>query len=204
MSRLTSWIALLLCPLPVLAAGLPAIATPQATHAPAAVAHASLAASIDAIVAQPRYAAADWGIAVVALDSGRTLYAHQAGKLFQPASTAKLFTAALTLATLPADYRIPTRVLSAATSRHGQLDGPLLLYGMGDPSLGSPGANPDWADALATQLAARGIHTIRGDLIADTSYFAGPRIGSGWEAGDLLGLALPLQLTGLFLPLLPR
>ncbi|HEX8778256.1 MAG TPA: D-alanyl-D-alanine carboxypeptidase/D-alanyl-D-alanine-endopeptidase [Rhodanobacter sp.] len=152
-----------------------------------AQAAATLAARIDAIIRQPRYAAAGWGIAVVALDSGRTLYTHQADKLFQPASTAKLFTAALSLGTLDPGYRIPTRLLSAAAVRHGRLEGPLLLYGMGDPTLGTPDANPDWADDLAAQLAGRGIRRIRGDLIADDSYFTGSPLGSGWEASDLLG-----------------
>ncbi|HEX7731467.1 MAG TPA: D-alanyl-D-alanine carboxypeptidase, partial [Rhodanobacter sp.] len=183
--RPAPWIAALLCPLLLLCAAPPA---PASAAAPAsAQGSRSLTTQIDAVIRQPRYAAADWGIAVVSLDSGRTLYAHRSGKLFQPASTAKLFTAALTLSMLAADYRIPTRLLSAAPVRHGRLDGPLLLYGMGDPTLGTPGANPDWADDLAGQLAARGLRVVRGDLIADDSYFAGPPFGSGWEASDLLG-----------------
>ena len=72
---------------------------------------AATRAAIDAHIAQPRFAAARWGIAVVSLDSGRTLYARAAGKLFQPASTAKLYTAALVLNGLDTAYRIPTRVL---------------------------------------------------------------------------------------------
>lgn len=179
------WIASLLCLL-----ALPCVALPMTALAATPVAarsHRPLAAQIDAIIRQPRYAAADWGIAVVSLDSGRTLYAHQSGKLFEPASTAKLFTAALTLSTLDPQTRIPTRLLSSATLRHGKLEGPLLLYGMGDPTLGTPGANPDWADQLATQLAAHGIHEVHGDLVADTTYFSGPTLGSGWEASDLLG-----------------
>ena len=32
---------------------------------------------------------------------------------------------------------------------------------------------------------ARGLRFVRGDLIADDSYFTGPAWGSGWEAGDL-------------------
>ena len=186
MKRITPWIASLLCLLV-----LPAAARPLApATAPASAASrdpAALAASIDAITRLPRYTAASWGIAVMSLDSGHMLYAQHAGQLFQPASTAKLFTAALTLSTLAADDRIPTRLLSPAPVRHGRLDGPLLLYGMGDPTLGTPGANPAWADDLAGQLAARGIRKIRGDRVADDSYFAGPQLGNGWEASDLLG-----------------
>lgn len=150
-----------------------------------------LARQLDTLIAQPRFAAARWGIAVVSLDSGRTLYAHAADKLFQPASTAKLFTSALVLDTLDPGYRIPTRLLAGPVA-NGRLDGPLILYGMGDPTLGGNAATADWADQLVRQLGARGITRVRGDLIADDSYFAGPPIGDGWEAGDLQsGFAAP-------------
>jgi serine-type D-Ala-D-Ala carboxypeptidase/endopeptidase (penicillin-binding protein 4) len=145
---------------------------------------AALAAQIDTQIGQPRFAQASWGIAVVSLDSGRTLYTHRADQLLQPASTAKLFTAALSMSTLGADYRIPTRVLANGDIRHGRLNGPLILYGMGDPTLGTA-TSADWADQLASQLVARGVRYVHGDLIADDGYFAGPSFGSGWEAGDL-------------------
>lgn len=144
-----------------------------------------LAAAIDAQIEQPRFASSSWGVSVVSLDTGRTLYTHDADQLMQPASTAKLFTAALVLDTLGTDYRIPTQLLATRPIGHGRLDGPLILRGMGDPTLGTPGTNSDWADQLAGQLAANGVRDIRGDLIADDSYFRGPPIGSGWEARDL-------------------
>ena len=143
-----------------------------------------LAAQIDALLEQPRFAHASWGIAVVSLDSGRTLYVHRADRLAQPASAAKLFTAAVSLASLGPAYRFPTRVLSRGTIRNGRLNGPLILYGMGDPTLGSASSR-DWAAQLASQLYARGIRQLHGGLIADDSYFTGPSFGAGWEAGDL-------------------
>ncbi|WP_426700293.1 D-alanyl-D-alanine carboxypeptidase/D-alanyl-D-alanine endopeptidase [Rhodanobacter sp. Col0626] len=151
---------------------------------PGATARAGLVAQIDAVLGQPRFAAASWGVAVVSLDSGHTLYAHHADQLLQPASTAKLFTAALSLSVLGADYRIPTRLLADGRLANGRLNGPLILYGMGDPTLGTA-VSADWADQLASQAAARGLRFVHGDLIADDSYFAGPSFGSGWEAGDL-------------------
>jgi D-alanyl-D-alanine carboxypeptidase/D-alanyl-D-alanine-endopeptidase (penicillin-binding protein 4) len=162
------------------AAVAPAVVAPAAAHA-----GATLDARIDALIGQPRFAHASWGIAVVSLDSGRTLYAHRAARLQLPASTAKLFTAALVLDRVGAGYRIPTRLLAAGPVRHGRLDGPLVLYGMGDPTLGTAGANADWADQLAAQLQARGIRQVHGDLVADDAYFAGPGHGNGWEAADL-------------------
>ena len=145
---------------------------------------AALAARIDALIDQPRFSGASWGIAVVSLDSGHTLFAHRADQLLQPASTAKLFTAALSLSTLGPEYRMPTRLLASGRIAHGRLHGDLVLYGTGDPTLGTAGS-ADWADQLASQMAARNVTLVRGDLIADDSYFAGPAYGSGWEADDL-------------------
>ncbi|HEY8327885.1 MAG TPA: D-alanyl-D-alanine carboxypeptidase/D-alanyl-D-alanine-endopeptidase [Rhodanobacter sp.] len=162
----------------------PMIALAAAPATPATTTRTGLAAQIDAQIGQPRFAAARWGIAVVSLDSGRTLYAHHADQLLQPASTAKLFTAALALSVLGPDHRIPTRLLAGERIAHGRLNGPLILYGMGDPTLGTTGS-ADWADQLASQAAARGLRFVHGDLVADDSYFAGPLYGSGWEAGDL-------------------
>ena len=170
----TCWLAM---PMPSAAAQAPPTATGAATVA-------ALATQIDAHIEQPRFSAASWGISVVSLDSGRTLYAHHADQLLQPASTAKLFTAALSLSTLGADYRISTRLLASGRLFDGRLDGPLILYGMGDPTLGTA-SSADWADQLAVQLATRGVRRIHGDLIADDCYFTGPSFGTGWEAGDL-------------------
>ena len=69
---------------------------------------------IDAHISQPRFAAAAWGIKVVSLDTGRTLFERDAGKLLKPASNAKLFTGALALDRLGPDYRIKTSLYAKA------------------------------------------------------------------------------------------
>ncbi|GLQ87580.1 peptidase M15 [Dyella flagellata] len=163
-------------------AGTPAYADAPAL-APAT--REQLASAIDDEIEQARFDAASWGIDVVSLDTGRTLYAHNADRLLEPASTAKLYTAALVLDTIGTDYRIPTQLLATRQLLQGRLEGPLILRGMGDPTLGTPDTNPDWADQLAAQLAASGVHDVQGDLVADDSYFQGPQDGSGWEARDL-------------------
>lgn len=162
-------------------------ATAPSASAPASTGTAalSLAEQIDSLIGQPRFAGADWGISVMSLSTGRTVYSHHADQLFQPASTAKLFTAAVALSELGPDYRIPTRLLAGGEIRGGTLDGPLILYGMGDPTLGVDAATMHWADQLAEQIAAQGLHRVHGDLIADATYFASPMMGSGWEATDL-------------------
>jgi len=146
----------------------------------------SLAEGIDAYISQPRFAHAQWGIDVVSLDNDTTLYRRNADSLFLPASNAKLYTSALALQTLGADARFSTTLYATAAPRaDGTLAGDLILYGGGDPSLGNPEASPDWATRFAEALAARGVRRVRGNLIADDTYFAGPLFGDGWEALDL-------------------
>lgn len=170
---------------------LSALALPAGAAAPhrrgvafsAASTPTALHEQIDAHLRSPRFAAASWGISVVSLDSGRVVYAHDADRLRQPASTAKLFTAALALSVLGPGFQMNTRLLGGST-RNGRLNGPLVLQGMGDPTLGT-GQSADWADQLATQLHASGVRQVHGDLIADDSRFTGSPFGAGWEATDL-------------------
>ncbi|MGE7136557.1 D-alanyl-D-alanine carboxypeptidase/D-alanyl-D-alanine endopeptidase [Luteibacter sp. NPDC031894] len=141
----------------------------------------TLAKRIDQHIDQPRFAAASWGVSVVSLDDGHTVYSHDAGRLLLPASTAKLYTAAFALDRLGADYRTHTDVLVRGELRKGRLRGDLILRGGGDPTL----AGSAWADRLATAVHEHGIRRIDGAVVGDDTLFAGPPIGNGWEAADL-------------------
>ncbi|MDN5924818.1 MAG: D-alanyl-D-alanine carboxypeptidase/D-alanyl-D-alanine-endopeptidase [Xanthomonadales bacterium] len=162
---------------------------PIAPSVTSSVLGTDLAANINAFIAQPRFAHAHWGIDVVDPHSGQTIYAPHAHKLTVPASNAKLYSTALALVTLGADARFATTLYATALPRrNGVLKGDVILHGGGDPSLGDAAVAPasmDWADQFAAALAAHGIFHIQGDLIADDTWFQGPGIGSGWEAGDL-------------------
>ena len=84
----------------------------------------------------PRFAAAAWGVKVVSLDSGNTLFEQNAGRLFSPASNCKHFTMALALDQLGGDYRIKTSLYAATKpDQRGVLKGNLILYGRGDPTI---------------------------------------------------------------------
>ena len=161
----------------------------QPSAAPAPESLESLAARIAAHIAQPRFAPAAWGVKVVSLDSGKTIFEHNAGKYFNPASNAKLYTAALALDRLGADYRIRTSLYSAARpDGAGALKGDLIVYGRGDPTMTASLNEGDYfkgLEPLAQQLANAGVRRVEGDIIGDESYFATPPIGSGWEWDDL-------------------
>ena len=111
----------------------------------------------------PRFAAASWGIEIISLDSGRIWYAHDAQRLLVPASSAKLYTAALALDSLGADYRFATSLLASARPlRDGTLRGDLTLYGRGDPTLGTE-MHARWAEELAEARATAKARGCRSD-----------------------------------------
>ncbi|HYG35848.1 MAG TPA: D-alanyl-D-alanine carboxypeptidase/D-alanyl-D-alanine-endopeptidase, partial [Clostridia bacterium] len=140
-------------------------------------------------VSQRKFSAALWGVKIVSLDTGRTLFEHNAGKLFSPASNAKLYTTALALDRLGPDYRIRTSLYAAARpNRRGALEGDLILYGRGDPTISARLHHGDLQSALmplVTALTNSGVKRIQGDLVGDTSFFRGAAFGAGWAWDDL-------------------
>lgn len=140
-------------------------------------------------ISQQRFGAAAWGVKIASLDSGKTLFEHNAQKYFSPASNAKLYTAALALERLGPDYRIKTSLYSTARpDASGTLKADLIVYGRGDPTMAARLNGGDYfkgIEPLVNKLVDAGVRRIEGDLVGDESFFAGPPFGSGWEWDDL-------------------
>ena len=130
-----------------------------------------------------------WGVKVVSLDSGKTLFEENAEKLFSPASNCKLYTVALALDKLGGDYRIRTSLYSMAKpDQRGTLKGDLIVYGRGDPTINARLNGGDIFRALQPLVAAltnAGVKRVDGDLIGDESFLHGPPYGSGWSWDDM-------------------
>lgn len=125
-----------------------------------------------------------WGALVVSLSRGDTLFTHEADQQMQPASTMKLFTAALALDALGPHHSFRTEVLrDGVLDGQGIVRGNLILRGEGDPSL-SPRfvrGGLDGPMALMAELTAgAGVRRVTGDLIADASAFERRGIPEGW------------------------
>ncbi len=148
----------------------------------------SLAQLIDGAINNSRLASARWGISVISLDDGRRVYGRNAEGLFTPASNMKIYTTAVALDLLGADYRWRTSVYATTQpDANGTIAGDLVLYGRGAPDLVAlPGKeNSGSLVQLANDLYSRGVRRVTGNVIGDESYFRGQPLGDGWPWTDV-------------------
>lgn len=146
-----------------------------------------LAAEIDAIFDDPSFAHAHWGVLVRSLDSGETIYARNAARMFVPASNVKLLTGAVMLETLGPQYRYRSTIALGGPLRNGVVEGPLVVTGTGDPTLSSRFlADPrDVFRAWADSLRANGVTRVSGGIVAVDTAFTDAVLGAGWSWDDL-------------------
>ncbi|SPF42128.1 D-Ala-D-Ala carboxypeptidase. Serine peptidase. MEROPS family S13 [Candidatus Sulfopaludibacter sp. SbA4] len=157
---------------------------------------ASLPESIERLLATtPGARTAFWGIQIVDLAHGKTLYELNPDHFFIPASNTKLFTTAMALTRLGPDFTFQTRVLAdSPPDRDGRIHGALRLVGGGDPNLsaraipyrmGAVTGNPLVAiEDLADQVAARGVKRVEGGVVGDDTWYLWQPYASGWAIED--------------------
>ena len=175
---------------------------------PVARAQSPLPADAMAVIDAAEYRHSLWGVLVVDLETGETLHALNADKLFTPASVTKLFSVAAALDSLGPDHRFETPVVRRGdVDSQGVLRGDLILLASGDPTLGgrtladgsiaftnndhtyangsekgaltSPNPLAGLND-LARQVAAGGIRQVTGRILVDNRLFdEEPSTGSG-------------------------
>jgi len=159
---------------------------PSASATPAN--DAQLAELLDGMIDNSEFSSARWGVCVVNLADGRTLYTRNADRLFTPASNMKVYTTAVALDVLGTDYRWRTSVYADSTPDNaGTIKGDLVLYGRGAPDLTSRAHKdvPASLTQLVDALYQSGVRHVRGNVIGDDSYFRGESLGDGWLWNDV-------------------
>jgi D-alanyl-D-alanine carboxypeptidase/D-alanyl-D-alanine-endopeptidase (penicillin-binding protein 4) len=148
---------------------------------------AELTGAIDRVLNEAEIQHGRFGVSVLSLKDGRVLYSRNADKLFTPASNMKVYTTAVALELLGADYRWRTSVYAnKRPDANGIVEGDLTLYGRGAPDLISkPRGDAPSLSKLADQLYQSGVREIRGNIIGDNSYFRGELFGIGWQWNDI-------------------
>ncbi|MEO7457763.1 MAG: D-alanyl-D-alanine carboxypeptidase/D-alanyl-D-alanine-endopeptidase [Gemmatimonadaceae bacterium] len=142
-----------------------------------------------------------FGVMIVYLTRGDTLFAQNAGEMMQPASTMKLFSTAVALDRFGPEYTFSTDVLrDGAVGPDGTLQGNLYLRADGDPSMSArfyKDANLPMT-TLARSVAATGLKKVTGDLVYDATAFDDRRIPEGWKT-TYLGAAYAARVSALSL-----
>ncbi len=142
-----------------------------------------LRTEINAVLRDPAFANAYWGVEIQSLKNGQYVYRRNVHKSFRPASNLKLFTTGTALVKLGPDFTYATRVFRTGQISRGILHGDLVVRGSGDPTITGRfhdgnmlSVFQDWADSLKSQ----GIQRIEGRIVGDDNAFADEIMGEGW------------------------
>ena len=131
----------------------------------------------------------------VAVGNGRTVsYVHRGRTDRILASNAKLLTTMAALDLLGEHHRFVTGAVAQEPAADGVVEGDLWLVGAGDPELG-----PERLGALAAKLRARGLKSVEGRVLGDTSAFTREWWAPGWLRGisrDYVTRSTALAFTG--------
>jgi D-alanyl-D-alanine carboxypeptidase/D-alanyl-D-alanine-endopeptidase (penicillin-binding protein 4) len=142
----------------------------------------SLRAELERLIQGAGWPNDRWSVLVVSLDRGDTIYSHSPDLMLAPASNVKLFTSAAALYYLGPHFRFNTFLLADGAVRDSVLEGNLVVYGTGDPTIaGRFGRSTSVWEAFADSLLSQGIRQVTGDVVGDASYFRGPGTGQGWQ-----------------------
>ena len=142
---------------------------------------------IDSLFNADMFRHAHWGVLIKSLDTGNEWYEKNSQKVFMPASNEKIITTSAALLNLGPEFRFETRVSYRGEIKDSILDGDLVVWGNGDPTMYTRFYDDPrdvfykWADILDSI----GIKSITGNIIGDDNAFDDRPLGYGWSYGGL-------------------
>jgi D-alanyl-D-alanine carboxypeptidase/D-alanyl-D-alanine-endopeptidase (penicillin-binding protein 4) len=122
------------------------------------------------------------GADVVDLNTGRTLYSHNATTGRLPASVEKLYTTTTALQRFGPTATLTTSLLGQGRQHGTTFTGTLYLRGGGDPTFGSSafdtanyGTGATMQQLVSDLVSSTGIHAFQGNVVADETMFDSDR-----------------------------
>lgn len=119
---------------------------------------------------------AEVSFSVASMADGQLLAASDPDRKINPASNAKMPTAAAALSLLRPEFRFKTEYYTRGRVKDGVLWGDLVVKGYGDPSVVS-----ERLMRVANEIYLLGIERIRGAIVVDDTYFDNDQEARGWE-----------------------
>jgi D-alanyl-D-alanine carboxypeptidase/D-alanyl-D-alanine-endopeptidase (penicillin-binding protein 4) len=141
---------------------------------------------IEQLIQENKAHHAFWALAVRDT-SGNLLQSFHARKMMRPASNLKLLTAAAVLHELGPDFRFKTPIYGRGKLKDSVWVGDIIVRGKGDPSMSGLFYDEDRLHVMQEfyhALKMKGIRKIKGNLIANDSYFDHKLHPEGWEWDD--------------------
>lgn len=158
-------------------------------HASAQEPAKSIKAAVERLLSEPAMRYAQLGFHVEEAGTGKILFSHDGRVGLVPASSQKVVTAATALDLLGKDFRFQTIFAHAGVPKSGVVEGPLVVIGGGDPTLGSdrfPGSRKQAVAAgLNSALDKAGIRQFTGGIEGRIGSQERETIPSGWIWEDL-------------------
>ncbi len=145
------------------------------------------AKTVEALLVNSCLRKQNFGVKIHSLERDETLYSVRSSRPFAPASNVKLLTTAVALKRLGSDYRFKTRLYADKQIDKGVLKGDIYIKGFGDPNLVT---EQMWL--LVNELKNLPLREIRGDIIADDSFFDDNLRIKTWKRGGVEAYNAPL------------
>ena len=158
---------------------------------PTSVFQELLRTRLDTLVSDTLMETTQVGLMVWDLTDDSLLYQCNARQLMRPASTMKLLTAVTALDCLGGGYRLTTSLYYKGSIVQGQLRGDLICVGGMDPMFDKTDMK-----ALAKAVRLKGITSIRGRIVTDSSMKETDKWGEGWCWDDKNPILSPLLVEG--------
>lgn len=147
--------------------------------------------AVDELARDPALKHGQLGVAVIDLQTGKTIAGYDAEKSLLPASIQKVFTTASALGMLGPEYRFKTELQFAGNlGVDGLLRGNIYIGGYGDPTLGSDQMDsaaglPEVMEKMRIAIQQKGIRQIEGRVVGDPTWLGSEVNGRGWPWVDL-------------------